>query len=331
MDGIGNYLKQITNSSVIPVVRLPMTGSYWTGYVTKAAEQNMKKYPNLSHQYQTMITKMVDYFTDLGAVTILDLHWNDDDTEQQSMALKSGVAATEFWSSVAEHFKDNDHVFYELYNEPHLDTDFQGSDVDEIFINGNNQYNGMLEMEVAVRQHAPDAMLVIAGAGSWAYDSQSLIALDSHLMSENVIYNFHPYMGPYQQGDARKAAAGFEVMVKDVQENTNKPVIITEFGQFCCPTDGECYKYPGEWNGQHMGYDEAILHISTQYNISWTPWAWRPTNRGDYEGDQCQDLNGMADAVHLSHPTDGKGADWATLWTKFSNLPPHTGAQTFLA
>lgn len=75
-----------------------------------------------------MISKMVDFFTELGAVSILDLHWNDDDTEQQSMALKNGPvrtsSASSFWSSVAETFKDNDMVFYELYNEPHLDTDF---------------------------------------------------------------------------------------------------------------------------------------------------------------------------------------------------------------
>lgn len=85
-----------------------------------------------------------------------------------------------------------------------------------IFINGNDKFEGMVDLELAVRQHAPDAVVVIAGAGSWAYDSTSLVALDSHLMSENVMYNFHPYMGPYQQGDSRKAAAGYEVMVKDV-------------------------------------------------------------------------------------------------------------------
>ena len=30
--------------------------------------------------------------------------------------------AIEFWESVSEMFKDNDHVFYELYNEPHNNT-----------------------------------------------------------------------------------------------------------------------------------------------------------------------------------------------------------------
>ena len=112
-------------------------------------------------------------------------------------------------------------------------------------------------------------------------------------------------------------------MVEAVQSSTNKPVIITEFGQFCCDTNGACYKYPGTWNGVKMGYDEAILTISQDKNVSWTPWSWRPTNQGNYEGHECQDLNGNADAVTLSHPTDGKGADWEHLWATYAS-PSHS-------
>jgi hypothetical protein len=35
------------------------------------------------------------------------------------MPSKTGSPAVEFWESVAAKFADNDHVFYELYNEPH--------------------------------------------------------------------------------------------------------------------------------------------------------------------------------------------------------------------
>jgi len=67
----------------------------------------------------------------------------------------------------------------------------------------------MLEMEAAVRSNAPDAVLVIAGGKSWAYDSDTLVALDKELKHQNTIWNFHPYMGANQAGDDRKAAAGF--------------------------------------------------------------------------------------------------------------------------
>ena len=117
---------------------------------------------------------MVEEFTGIGAVVILDLHWSDDDTDQQNMAFKaaSGTGGgVEFWDSVSEMFKDNDHVFYELYNEPHNNTN-------DLYLNGNGTYEGMLDMIAAVRRNSADQMLVVAGANGWAYDADSLIELD---------------------------------------------------------------------------------------------------------------------------------------------------------
>jgi len=45
-----------------------------------------------------------------------------------------------------------------------------------------------------------------------------------------VIYNFHAYQGPVQAKKAYKNAEGFEKMVKKIHHNTDKPVILTEFG-----------------------------------------------------------------------------------------------------
>ena len=222
-----------------------MTASYWLGVETKNVKGNMDKYPKLNEQYQTMIGKMVDVFTGIGAVVILDLHWSDDDTEQQVLPFKkrSGTGgAIEFWESVSAKFKGNDHVFYELYNEPH-------NNDTELYINGNDTYAGMLDLIEAVRKNSADQMLVIAGGNGWAYDAESLIELDGKTQDELIMYNFHPYMGPNQAGDTKKNADGFEAMVKQVQSGTDKPVIITEFGQFCCDTNGSCYAYNGTWDG----------------------------------------------------------------------------------
>lgn len=142
---------------------------------------------------------MVNAVTGAGGVAILDLHWSDDDTEQQNMPKKEGEAgAVVFWESIAETFKDNDHVFYELYNEPHDNSEW-------CYLHGCDEYEGMLPMIEAVRRHAKDGVLVIAGAQDYAYDTDSLVSLDSHLGEEKlVMYNFHPYMGEYQAGDTKK-------------------------------------------------------------------------------------------------------------------------------
>lgn len=76
-------------------------------------------------------------------------------------------------------------------------------------------------------------------------------------------------------------------MIQKVQA-TGMPSIITEFGQFCCPTNGACYNYNGTYDGEKMGYDEAIMTVAKKYNVSWTPWSWRP---GGGNGHNCQDVN----------------------------------------
>ena len=316
LDAVKGYFEQIKNAGVKPAIRVPMTASNWLGVVTNASKANMDKYPNLSKQYQTMISKIVEELTAIGAVVILDLHWSDDDTEQQAMPLKAKAGtggAIEFWDSVSAMFKDNDHVFYELYNEPHNNSN-------DTFINGNGTYAGMLEMIKAVRNNSPDQMLVIAGANDYAYDAQSLIELEGKTNDELIMWNFHPYMGQTQAGDKKKTADGFENIVKQVQAGTSKPVIITEFGQFCCDTDGSCFDYNGNWDGHNIGYSEAIIRISQKYGVSWTPWSWRPM-APDYESHACQDVNGDGTGLGLAHPTDGKGADWLTLWKQYADKP----------
>ena len=81
VDAVKGYFNQIKGDGVIPFLRVPMTASNWLGVETNAAKSNMKKYPDLSKQYQTMIGKIVDEITGIGGVVILDLQWNDDDSE----------------------------------------------------------------------------------------------------------------------------------------------------------------------------------------------------------------------------------------------------------
>merc|ERR1719401_3048532 len=96
---------------------------------------------------------------------------------------------------------------------------------------------------------------------------------------------------------------------------TDKPVIITEFGQGCQPTEGAAESCPAST----MGYDETILTIAQKHSVSWLPWAWRPMAGGP-NTKNCQDVNGGTNPAGLSlaHPTDGKGADFETLWKRFA-------------
>jgi len=308
---IVDYLTAIAGDSVVPAVRIPMTASSWLGVNTSASAANLAKYPNLGQQYQNFIGDLVDLYTSYSIVTILDLHWTDDDTDNAAMAGKGATNCVDFWDSVASKFGNNANVFYELYNEPHrIDKD--------VWMNGNDQYSGMLEMLAAVRKYTTNPV-IIAGYGFYAYDADSLVELDAKLGDDkNVIYNFHPYMGPNQAGDSKKCPAGFEERVQTIISGTSKPMITTEFGQGCNPTHGASENCSGEYDGKIMGYDETIVTIADKYAMSWLPWSWRPMATGP-NTKNCQDVNGGDETgTTLYHATDGKGADWSGLWEEFA-------------
>lgn len=306
-----DYLRVIASDSTMPVVRIPMTASSWLGIQTNASKGNMAKYPKLNVQYQNLIADFVTQYSKYGIVTILDLHWSDDDTDNAPFADKN---CAQFWDSVAAKFGNNPLVFYELYNEPHRVTE-------AVWANGDDTHSGMLEMLAAVRKHT-DSPVIMAGYGGYAYDSDSLVKLDATLLKQgekNVIWNLHPYMGPNQAGDSKKCPDNFESYVMKLINGTDKPVIVTEFGQRCQPTTGAAESCPGTYEGKAMGYDEAIMTISQKHGVSWLPWAWRPMAGGP-NTKTCQDINGGTDPAGLSlaHPTDGKGADFLDLWKRFA-------------
>merc|ERR1719158_1974033 len=171
----------------------------------------------------------------------------------------------------------------------------------------------MLDLIAAVRKHT-ESPVIVAGAKEFAYDADSLVALDAELLKtgeKNVIWNFHPYMGPHQAGSNNKCPAGVEAMVTAVLGKTARPVIFTEFGQACCPTHGACMSCPGTYDGKPMGYAEAVLTIAQKHGVSWLPWAWRPMAGGP-NLKTCEDVNGGANGTSIGHPgTAGQGADFA--------------------
>ena len=148
-------------------------------------------------------------------------------------------------------------------------------------------------MITAVRANTKTSVMVVAGAEKYAYDAASLVTLDKalHTSAENrIVFNFHPYMGPNQAGDPTKCSAGFSTLLSEVISGTDKPVIITEFGQTCCGANLPCMSCKGSYDGKTMGYDEIVLQMSELHSVSWLPWAWRP-GAGD-PGKGCMDING---------------------------------------
>ncbi len=340
LDAIMKYLTVPTHFipneiTVIPAARISLNAAYYLGI----------QYPDMTDQYKQLVNSMVTYFTGKGVVCILDLHWNDDVTQQQyGMALSNSVISQtgdskQFWEtlSTTPGYQNNPLVWFELYNEPFVG--YNNGWFSQSTSSNSNKFWGMNDLYEAIRANSNN-VIVIGGALDYAYDFASLITFNSTVKPKNVVYNFHPYMGPYQKSDSSKTPENFEIIINEMLQ-TNTPIIITELGQYCCG-DNQCYAYTGSYGANfpnpndkpNISYVNAILEIAKRYTISWLLWGWRPNS--SYDLPQCSqpDINddrtsppSLISTSPCTGNTNGDGCMGADFKTLFSNYysPSPTG------
>jgi len=99
----------------IDTVRVPLNEDCWLGINAEPANGTTVT------QYQNDIINWVNLLNQNGLIVILDLHWNNSGTNkslgQQPMPDLDHAPA--FWTSVANTFKSNSSVIFDLYNEPY--------------------------------------------------------------------------------------------------------------------------------------------------------------------------------------------------------------------
>jgi endoglucanase len=107
----------------VNAVRVPLNEACW----------NAESYVNSAYAgatYQSAIESYVNLLNENGIVAILDLHWTDGAYSGPSSGCGSAQAvcqkpmpdaaeAIPFWTSVANAFKGNDAVIFDLFNEPY--------------------------------------------------------------------------------------------------------------------------------------------------------------------------------------------------------------------
>lgn len=225
------------------VVRIAMNQDFW---LPNAALHNLL--------YTSTIYRQVMWAEAAGMDVILDLHWSDrgnlaigmpanNGNNQQDMADMNSV---EFWRQVADMYKTDGHVMFELYNEP--------KDIPWNVWRNGGQINGfmaagMQQLYDTVRGTGAENIVIIGGV-RFAYDLSGVAA--NRVTGHNIMYASHPYdTGDKQMGDWENAFGSLS--------NTD-PVILTEFGSLsaACVT----------------GYTQQVVTFARARNLSFTGWAW---------------------------------------------------------
>jgi aryl-phospho-beta-D-glucosidase BglC (GH1 family) len=261
-------------------VRLPLNESSWlslTGTDADNGATNQKA--NYYGTYQASVINAVNHATAAGLYVILDLHWTAPGPfiamNQAQMADTDHALA--FWTSIADTFKNNPAVIFELFNEPfgHGTWPIAASDWATLRdggtypaftrINGASTAGawtatGMQAMLNAVRATGASNVVLV---GSMAYDadlSQWLAYKPTDPLAQ-IAAVWHAYPGENPSvPTGGKAQYGYAAAILAA----GYPIVITEFGgdnSAGAPTPPLLPK---------------LLPWADTNKVGYTAWTWNP-------------------------------------------------------
>ncbi len=204
-------------------VRIAMYTDEYNGYCSGGNKEELKK----------LVENGVSYATELGMYVIVDWHVLNDKNPNAYKA-----EAEQFFDEMAEKWKDQNNVIYEICNEPN-----SGVTWEEIKSYGD-------QIIPVIRKHDSDAVIIV-GTPTWSQDVDQ--ALKNPLKYENVMYALHFYAGTHTDWLRNRA----EECVKQ-----GLPVFISEFGM--CDASGNGandFEQAGKW-----------MELIERYNLSYCCW-----------------------------------------------------------
>jgi endoglucanase len=187
----------------VNAVRVPLNEACWNGesYVDSAYAGT---------NYINAIKAYVSLLNSNGIVAILDLHWTDGLYTGNSSGCSSAEAtcqkpmpdaaeAIPFWTSVANTFKGNDAVIFDLFNEPYASRATGSTTTGwECWENGGTcsgisyQVAGMQQMVNAVRSAGANNVLMLGGE-EYANDLTDWLQYEPTDPDHNLVASFHSY------------------------------------------------------------------------------------------------------------------------------------------
>lgn len=201
----------------------------------------------------------------------------------QSEASTNEIMATtpsiKFWQIVATRYKDNQRVFFDLFNEPR---DFYDWNLWQSggTLNGVS-YVGMQQLVDTVRATGAQNLILVQGQG--AGESFDYVNFQSHLLSgANIVYAIHPYLSTTQHLTRQNWEQWWGLSVT----NLNVPFVV-----------GEWNETPGSGCVNNASATVPVfLNYVQQLNIGLIAWALTP-------GSLIRSTGDPTDAWDWSKPT----------------------------
>jgi uncharacterized protein (TIGR03437 family) len=125
------------------IVRIPLNESSWLGLTCTDIDGTVRQ-ADPGSNYQATLANLVKEANAAGLYVILDLHWtapgNTCPIGQTQMADMDH--SVDFWTSVANTYKNNPAVLFDLFNEPYMNVDFTGDPWAYVMYGTNGSFSG---------------------------------------------------------------------------------------------------------------------------------------------------------------------------------------------
>ena len=225
--------------------------------------------------YLSKVDALVDAATARHMFTLLDLHSNAvvpcAAPHQQAMP---DQRALDFWQLVADRYKSNPLVGFDLFNEPHGVSDALWRDGGTVVSSGVTYATpGMQRLYDAVRATGA-SNLVFASGPNWASTFPASAPLRH---TSNLVYAAHAYTCPTgtpQSGaTCNPGPAGVDdptgILDRFDQAARSVPVMVTEFG------------YPDRYDGRYIA--NLTSAVATRGWVGWDAFAFDGSNSGLFD------------------------------------------------
>lgn len=251
----GRFLSQTDIQSIANscsnTIRIPLNQDFW-----------LKN----TNNYQITLDSVICWCMNENLNVILDLHWsqkNEKHTKAAQQHHADEISAI-FWYQIAQKYKSNGKILFELYNEPHNIT------WEEIIYGGTNTNDtpndtsddwtmiGYQKLYDTVRA-AGAHNLVLIGGNDWSYDLSYYEK--NPIEGYNIVYASHCY--PYSTKLSNNWYK-WTILAK------THPVILSEFG-------------PNELKDTQ--YVQELIDTASKANVHWTAWAWFPFQKNNMWAD----------------------------------------------
>eukprot|EP01111_Echinosteliopsis_oligospora_P004149 TRINITY_DN1657_c0_g1_i1.p1 TRINITY_DN1657_c0_g1~~TRINITY_DN1657_c0_g1_i1.p1 ORF type:complete len:572 (-),score=150.53 TRINITY_DN1657_c0_g1_i1:95-1810(-) len=251
-------------------VRVPINEDCWSG--TDGVDPALG-----GSTYQNAIIDYVSLLTRNGLAVIVDLHWASNGTSataHKQIPMPARATAPALWVSLANAFKSNSAVLFDIYNEPFPDGNaWDSSDAWSCWKSGGYcadigyETAGMDELVEAVRSTGSTNIVLISGI-QYATSLVRFLEFmpnDNNLAAAVHIYDFN----------FCRSRGCWDIYWRPVYEKI--PLVAAEMGQTDCDTD--------------FIYD--VMNYADANGIGFLAWAWLPADCAK-DPSIIRDFNGTA-------------------------------------